>query len=110
MSIYDVDVDDVYRICVNVFSGYVQVVCIGLWCVDNPYEGEYSSVDALPKWIQGKVAVLMTVATLEKVWGVGRRVSDNTFYIHGSPLGSLREASGRDYPLDAHISEGGADK
>ena len=82
MSTPSVDVDGMYRVAVNVSSGNVQVVCIGLWCVDSPDEGEYSDVDTLPSWIQRRLAVLMTVDTLERVRGVGRRVSHNVFYVY----------------------------
>jgi hypothetical protein len=52
--------------------------------VDSVVSGEYDSVDALPLWMQEKVALLM-MTPLDKptseVEGVGRRIDDNVYWI-----------------------------
>jgi hypothetical protein len=52
--------------------------------VDSTVEGEYDSVDALPLWMQEKVALLM-MTSLDKptseVEGVGRRIDANVYWV-----------------------------
>ena len=83
---YDNDLphdDNVYRVYVNPHTNAVEVSCIGME-VDSTVEGEYDSVDALPLWMQEKVALLM-MTSLDKptseVEGVGRRIDDNVYWI-----------------------------
>ena len=83
---YDNDLphdDNVYRVYVNPHTNAVEVSCIGME-VDSVVSGEYDSVDALPLWMQGKVALLM-MTPLDKptseVEGVGRRIDDNVYWI-----------------------------
>ena len=83
---YDNDLphdDNVYRVYVNPHTNAVEVSCIGME-VDSTVEGEYDSVDALPLWMQEKVALLM-MTPLDKptseVEGVGRRIDDNVYWI-----------------------------
>jgi len=83
---YDNDLphdDNVYRVYVNPHTNAVEVSCIGME-VDSVVSGEYDSVDALPLWMQEKVALLM-MTPLDKptseVEGVGRRIDDNVYWI-----------------------------
>ena len=83
---YDNDLphdDNVYRVYVNPHTNAVAVSCIGME-VDSVVSGEYDSVDALPLWMQEKVALLM-MTPLDKptseVEGVGRRIDDNVYWI-----------------------------
>jgi hypothetical protein len=52
--------------------------------VDSTVGGEYDSVDALPLWMQEKVALLM-MTSLDKptseVEGVGRRIDANVYWV-----------------------------
>ena len=66
MSLSNVNVENFYRIDVNMLSGSVLVACYGLWWLDNADAREYSGVDSLPEWVQGRIAVLMTVDTDRK--------------------------------------------
>ena len=74
--------DKVYR--VSVVPEGVLVVCFGLSDVDSIIDGHYDSVDALPNWVQERLAVLMitpsTPPTYE-VEGVGRRISSHVFWV-----------------------------
>ena len=81
MSSSNVDMEGFYRVDVNTSDGTVSVVCYGLWCLDSTDTGEYSGVDSLPEWVQGRIAVLMTVDTHEEVEGIGRRVAENVFHV-----------------------------
>lgn len=83
---YDNDLphdDNVYRVYVSPHTNTVEVSCIGME-VDSTVEGEYDSVDALPLWMQEKVALLM-MTSLDKptseVEGVGRRIDANVYWV-----------------------------
>ena len=75
--------DNIYR--VSLFSDGVDVLCLGLESVDSPIGGHYDSPDALPRWVQERLAVLMmttaTPPTVEVV-GVGRRVSSHVYWVY----------------------------
>jgi len=75
------EMDGVYRIDVNMSSGVVVVDCIGIWCLDNQDAGEYADINSLPEWIQRKIAILMLADTKHNVEGVGRRVSEGSFFV-----------------------------
>ncbi len=78
------DNDKLYRVSLDPDRNTVHVSCIGMERVDNTLADTYLSVDDLPSWVQGKLAVLMmtdpTPPTLE-VEGVGRRIDKHTFWI-----------------------------
>ena len=75
--------DNVYRVYVSPRTNTVRVLAIGIE-VDSTIEGEYDSVDALPLWMQEKIALLM-MTSLDKptstVEGVGRRIDANVYWI-----------------------------
>jgi hypothetical protein len=75
--------DNVYRVYVSPRTNTVEVLAIGIE-VDSTIEGEYDSVDALPLWMQEKVALLM-MTSLDKptstVEGVGRRIDANVYWV-----------------------------
>lgn len=53
--------------------------------VDNQAEGWYDSVDALPRWVQEKMALLMmsnSQPLIFEVDDVGRRINNNIFWIY----------------------------
>lgn len=74
--------DKVYR--VSIVPDGVNAICFGLESVDSKLSGHYDSVDALPKWVQERLAVLMitpsTPPTYE-VEGVGRRISSHVYWV-----------------------------
>lgn len=78
------DFDRLYRIVVAPATGKVDVLCLGIDCVDPEVEGIYANSSLLPAWVQERLAVLslMTVDPPQtKVEGVGMRVDDNTFWV-----------------------------
>jgi hypothetical protein len=80
MEIHD---DRIYR--VSIFPGEIYVLCLGLLPSDSSIEGQYSSADELPLWMQERLAVLMMMSletpTVELV-GVGRRISSNVYWVY----------------------------
>lgn len=74
--------DKVYR--VSVVPDGVLVICFGLESIDSGLDGHYDCVDALPNWVQERLAVLMitpsTPPTYE-VEGVGRRISSHVYWV-----------------------------
>ena len=62
---------------------YVDVVCIGMDCVDSPLKHTYDSVDELPEWVQLKIAVLMGCQDGHTIDTIGRRMHDSTFWVYG---------------------------
>jgi hypothetical protein len=80
MKVHD---DRIYR--VSVLSGEIYVLCLGLLPSDSSIEGQYSSADELPLWMQERLAVLMMMSletpTVELV-GVGRRISSHVYWVY----------------------------
>ena len=61
----------------------VEVMCIGIKCVDSPLKDTYDSVDELPSWVQERIALLMGCKNGHAIETIGRRVDDSTFWIYG---------------------------
>jgi hypothetical protein len=81
--------DSLYCISVDNVTGCIITSCIGIQCLDNPLKDTYMSIDELPDWVKGKIAVLNMVELIkdtngqeytEIVDGVGYRLG-NTYYI-----------------------------
>jgi len=84
MLLHNTPDDKLYRVQVQRDTNNIEVTCIGIARVDAKAEGMYCSVDALPKWVQERLAVLM-VASHKPVTtfidGVGRRIDETTYWI-----------------------------
>jgi hypothetical protein len=82
MQMVPIQDDNTYRI--RLVGNEVTVVCFGLESVDSRLEGHYDGVDGLPDWVKERLAVLMvldsTPPTIE-LEGVGRRISENVFWV-----------------------------
>lgn len=75
----------IYRVCIRKPDETVGVKCLDVLAVDSELEHEYKNVHELPLWVQRKIAVLMTIqdASLPvEVEGIGRRISDVTYWIY----------------------------
>jgi len=81
--------DSLYCISVDNATGCIITSCIGIQCLDNPLKDTYMSIDELPDWVKGKIAVLNMVELIkdtngqeytEIVDGVGYRLG-NTYYV-----------------------------
>ena len=81
--------DSLYCISVDNATGCIITSCLGIQCLDNPLKDTYMSIDELPEWVKGKIAVLNMVELIkdtngqeytEIVDGVGYRLG-NTYYI-----------------------------
>lgn len=62
------------------------VVCFGVVFIDRwaEWEGKYNSFDALPSWMQERLAVLNMLSYIpptETIPGVGRRISEYVFWV-----------------------------
>lgn len=80
LSVHD---DKIYRVSIN--NGKAVVFCFGVDMLDPQAEGEYDSVDDLPKWVQDRIAVLMITSAkppTSEVEGIGRRIDENTFWLY----------------------------
>lgn len=76
--------ENTYRVLVNLQTGRVEVVCLGIDKVDSDTEGVYKDSSELPMWMQEKLAVLsiMEVSPPQvEVPGVGIRIDQNTYWI-----------------------------
>ena len=76
----------VYRINIPKDRKYINVICIGMECVDNTIKGCYHSLNDLPDWIQGRIAILMLCdpdPPPTDIKGIGRRLSEFTFWVYG---------------------------
>lgn len=69
---------------VAVLPKYVAVIALGM-DVDGSLEGHYTGVDALPDWVQERLAVLMVTDAKSKptpyIDGVGRRISEFVYWV-----------------------------
>ena len=77
--------DNIYRVCVDPETNVVEISCIGINRLDTALEDTYVSVDALPEWVQRKLALLMMtnpVPPTHGVAGVGRRMEENIYWVH----------------------------
>lgn len=73
-----------YRISVNQKGG-VETVCFDLENIDSELEGYYDAISDLPVWVQERVAVLAVCnpePPTHVVEGVGRRISENVYWIY----------------------------
>ena len=78
------DFDRLYRVVVAPANGTVDVLCLGIDCVDPEAEGIYANTSLLPTWMQERVAVLSLMKVdppQTRVEGIGMRIDDNTFWI-----------------------------
>ena len=76
--------DNVYRIELK-GDRQVEVLCFGLESVDTELEGYYDSVEALPKWVQERIALLSMIDAkppTEEVENVGRRINQSTYWVY----------------------------
>ena len=75
--------DNVYR--VEIANGFVRVLCLGMERVDACGQGVYHNLDEIPEWMQEQVAklsMLSGVPPTENVVGVGRRITENTYWVY----------------------------
>jgi len=78
--------DNVYRLHIpNGLDSDITVLCFGLDQVDEGIEGHYDNANALPVWMQERLALLLMiepVPPISEVKGVGRRIDENVFWIY----------------------------
>lgn len=76
---------DDYTYRVRIEGGVISIMCFGLPTVDSNCEGDYDGVDALPDWVQDRLAILMMTPTTRPtsdIPTVGRRISGNVFWVY----------------------------
>jgi hypothetical protein len=76
--------DIIYRVEIHDAMKHIDVISIGMDTLDVSDDGSYTSVDALPEWMQKKIAVLMLTSAVpptHPVDGVGRRIAENIFWL-----------------------------
>ena len=73
-----------YRISINQKGG-AEVVCFDLESIDSELEGYYDDLSDLPVWVQERIAVLAVCSPeppTHIVVGVGRRISENIYWVY----------------------------
>jgi hypothetical protein len=78
------DFDRLYRVVIAPATGKVDVLCLGIDCVDPEVEGVYANTSLLPAWVQERLAVLSMMKVdppQTRVEGIGMRIDDNTFWV-----------------------------
>lgn len=79
--------DIMYRVEVHTDTNELNVTCIGMECVDSPFEGGYIANEAVPKWLQGRLSVL-SICEYDPptTWieGVGKRIDANVYWVVGT--------------------------
>jgi len=78
----------IYRIFISPTYGHVKTSHFGTNSVDNELESTYDNVQALPKWVQGRIAVLSMTEAVHNgpVSNVGERASADVYYVYGHRL------------------------
>jgi len=79
------DADFIWRIEERA-DGTVKSMYIGFSPVDSDRVTQYNSGDDLPEWVKDRIAVLRMMppnATDSVVFGVGRRIAPNVFWVVG---------------------------
>jgi hypothetical protein len=74
----------IYRIHIDP-DNTVDVTCIGLESIDSALEGTYDSLDALPEWVQERIAVLSMLSATpptQDIPTVGRRITNRTYWVY----------------------------
>ena len=83
---YDTAPDDnIYRVTINHDTNRVDVVCIGIDCIDSPLSDGYYCREDVPKWMASRLAVLGICTYGETyTWleGVGARIDADTYWIY----------------------------
>ena len=77
--------DSVYRVRVNNDTDSVELVCIGMDCVDSPLSDGYYCGKDIPEWLISKIAVLsITTCGDTQVWvdGIGKRIDEDTYWVN----------------------------
>ncbi len=76
--------DSVYRVRVNNDTDSVELVCIGMDCVDSPLSDGYYCGKDIPEWLISKIAVLSitTCGAYNWVDGVGKRIDEDTYWVN----------------------------
>ena len=81
---WDPEDDNIYRVSIDPLTQRVEVTSFGIDCLDTAEVGMYTNTSTLPKWMQGKLAVL-TMMSLRPpttpVEGVGQRINANTYWL-----------------------------
>ena len=75
--------DYIWRIQVQP-EGHITMSYIGYCPIDTPRIASYSSLEKLPEWIKDRIAVLNMMPpnpTDSIVFGVGRRVNEETWWV-----------------------------
>ena len=75
----------IYRVYIDTASKCVKITCFGINGIDNEVEGWYDCVEALPEWLQEKLALLMMtthVPPTHEVDNVGRRIEEDIFWVY----------------------------
>ena len=80
-------------------DGTVHVLCVGdANASEIGVNGDYKSTRELPEWLQDRLAVLL-VCDAEPptipIPGVGRRIDDNTFWVHVDDIEPLSPSTNK---------------
>ncbi len=77
--------DSVYRVKVHNDINGINVVCIGMDCIDSPISDGYYCYEDIPEWMTNRLAVLgiCTYGTTKYTWleGVGARINADTYWV-----------------------------
>ena len=77
-------------------DGAVTVLCFALPTIDDIRDGHYDGVDALPNWVQERLAILMMtdhrIKPTPHIADIGRRISESVFWVY-SPRATSEEKS-----------------
>lgn len=83
---YEASTDpDNYTYRVSIDGRTIRIICFGIPTIDVDCEGEYDGADALPDWVQDRLAILMMTPNdkpTADIRSIGRRISKDVFWIY----------------------------
>ena len=73
--------DTCYIVKKDLFKDEYYVECLGRGCVDSPLKDMYDSFEALPKWMQEKIAKLVVINQKTEVPHIGVTMTQGLSWI-----------------------------
>jgi hypothetical protein len=76
--------DVVHRVIIDNDTKQCYINTFGMQRIDIPHRMVYDDVNALPIWMQRRIALLMMLKEPygEEVQGIGRRISETVFWLY----------------------------
>ena len=84
MCTHNVQCDVVHRVILDNDTKKCYINTFGMQSIDTPHRKVYDDANALPMWMQKRIALLMLLKEPygEEVQGIGKRISETVFWLY----------------------------